>query len=309
VTAISAGNFNGCKSLTHVSLPDTIESIGKYSFDSCTSLKSFVIPAKVKSIDFDAFYDCPNLESIAYLGTEEPEFGQNIFKNDNKLKTICVPESYTSTSFCGKNITCKSSSCRLMNSECHDLSEQNGQCTFTRKQAASDWEKQTSDCVNFVCDNDEGMVAKSKCDDNSPITLCLDDKCFDSGVVSTKTWTVVIEFDNIDVLVISSDDFEKELVDLTNYSDSIMKAVIEYDDNGVLKRVIVYVDDESQARNIADAVNKLDKSGSCEGVLCKSESAIVVDLKPVVPVPSCGSYYHGTLALLVAMLFLLLSIN
>lgn len=63
ITAVKCGGyqFYGCKSIEHVTLPDTITSIGYGSFQNCTSLTTINIPPYVTDISYYAFGSCTNL--------------------------------------------------------------------------------------------------------------------------------------------------------------------------------------------------------------------------------------------------------
>lgn len=71
VTSIGNGTFCGCISLTSVALPDSVMIIGDYTFDSCSNLANITIPSSVTSIGDYAFTNCAALTDIYYCGTEE----------------------------------------------------------------------------------------------------------------------------------------------------------------------------------------------------------------------------------------------
>ena len=52
---------SGNTSVTSVTIPDSVTSIGGYAFSSCTSLTSVTIPDSVTSIGYSAFYNCTSL--------------------------------------------------------------------------------------------------------------------------------------------------------------------------------------------------------------------------------------------------------
>jgi hypothetical protein len=56
--------FYYCKSLTSVTIPDGVTSIGMEAFGHCTSLASVVMPTSLKSIGDGAFYYCASLASV-----------------------------------------------------------------------------------------------------------------------------------------------------------------------------------------------------------------------------------------------------
>ena len=64
VTSIGEEAFCDCFELTSVSLGDSVTSIGNYAFDRCFSLTSITIPESVKSIGVGAFSLCKSLPSI-----------------------------------------------------------------------------------------------------------------------------------------------------------------------------------------------------------------------------------------------------
>ena len=71
VTTIGHAAFNYHKSLTSMTLPDSITTIGDWAFAWCDSLSNITIPDSVREIGDYAFYTCPSLTDIYYTGTEE----------------------------------------------------------------------------------------------------------------------------------------------------------------------------------------------------------------------------------------------
>ena len=61
VTTIDFGTFRDCTSLSSITIPHGVTSIGKDAFRGCTHLTSVIIPTSVISIDKNAFEGCPNL--------------------------------------------------------------------------------------------------------------------------------------------------------------------------------------------------------------------------------------------------------
>ena len=57
------------KSLTSVTIPNSVTSIGSYTFDNCKSLTSITIPDSIANIDDYAFAWCSSLTSVTYKGT------------------------------------------------------------------------------------------------------------------------------------------------------------------------------------------------------------------------------------------------
>ncbi|MDD4020105.1 MAG: leucine-rich repeat domain-containing protein, partial [Kiritimatiellae bacterium] len=55
-------------SLTSITIPDSVTSIGDYAFSNCKSLTSVTIPQHVKKIGSFVFYDCVSLTNILFTG-------------------------------------------------------------------------------------------------------------------------------------------------------------------------------------------------------------------------------------------------
>ena len=64
VTAIGYRAFEGCSSLTSVTIPDSVTSIGRSAFSGCKSLTSVTIGDSVTSIGSWAFEGCSSLTSV-----------------------------------------------------------------------------------------------------------------------------------------------------------------------------------------------------------------------------------------------------
>ena len=64
VTSIGSDAFNYCTSLTSITIPNSVTSIGRGAFEYCESLTSITIPNSVTSIGYYAFSDCTSLTSI-----------------------------------------------------------------------------------------------------------------------------------------------------------------------------------------------------------------------------------------------------
>lgn len=58
--------FNGCSSLTSITISDNVISIDGYAFSYCSSLNSIKIPDSVTNIETGAFNECTSLSAITW---------------------------------------------------------------------------------------------------------------------------------------------------------------------------------------------------------------------------------------------------
>ena len=84
VTSIGDWAFSYCQSLTGITIPDSVTSIGDYAFNSCTSLASITIPDGVMSIGRRAFFRCTSLASIT-IPNSVTSIGDDAFRNCESL--------------------------------------------------------------------------------------------------------------------------------------------------------------------------------------------------------------------------------
>ena len=69
VTSIGEAAFADCAKLTSVTIPHSVTSIGEGAFAGCTKLTSITIPSSVQSIGPEAFNGCSSLIDVYYEGT------------------------------------------------------------------------------------------------------------------------------------------------------------------------------------------------------------------------------------------------
>ena len=94
VVQIEGGPILAFCSLTSVSLPTSLVSIGRYVFQDCSSLTSIVLPAGIKTINRGVFSHCTSLASVTMLGAVG-SIGSDAFADCQALKSITIPASVT----------------------------------------------------------------------------------------------------------------------------------------------------------------------------------------------------------------------
>jgi len=72
VTSIGNETFYGCTGLTSITLPSAVTSIGAYAFDGCSSLTTVTIDGNLSNIGSEAFQSCSSLTSVIFLGNAPP---------------------------------------------------------------------------------------------------------------------------------------------------------------------------------------------------------------------------------------------
>ena len=89
VTTIGNCAFYNCSSLTSVTIPDSVTSIGDYAFYNCSSLTSVTIPDSVTSIGDYAFCGCSSLTNVT-IGNGVTTIGNYAFESCSSLTSINV---------------------------------------------------------------------------------------------------------------------------------------------------------------------------------------------------------------------------
>ena len=93
VKAIGGRAFYG-KDIQSVTLPDTVESIGKRAFGGCASLTSVQLPTALRAIEDEAFSGCTQLRTLS-LPLQLEKIGKGAFANCTQLQRLALPASLT----------------------------------------------------------------------------------------------------------------------------------------------------------------------------------------------------------------------
>ena len=92
LTSIGDAAFDWCTSLSSVTMGDKVQDIGRLAFAYCESLREITIPGRVDDIGEWAFRDCVNLQSIYCRPTTPPDVdGIEVFLNNGQGRKIYVP--------------------------------------------------------------------------------------------------------------------------------------------------------------------------------------------------------------------------
>ena len=94
-TSIDDKAFEDCMSLTKVTIPSSITTIGNYSFSRCSLLTTVVLPSTITSIGRYAFSGCSSLTKIA-LPLSVTSIGASAFSHCSSLLEITLSSNVTS---------------------------------------------------------------------------------------------------------------------------------------------------------------------------------------------------------------------
>jgi len=94
VTSIGLGAFYQCGSLTSVTIPSSVISIGGSAF-SCSGLGSVTIPNSVTNLGGSAFWDCTSLASVA-IGNGVTSIEDGAFYQCTSLARVAIGNGVTS---------------------------------------------------------------------------------------------------------------------------------------------------------------------------------------------------------------------
>ena len=111
VTGINSHAFEGCWTLTGVTIPNTVTTISFNAFKNCSGLTSIEIPSSVTTVYSDAFLGCTGLTrvditdlvawcDISYgsIGGNPLALAHHLYLNGSEVTDLTIPDGVTSIS-------------------------------------------------------------------------------------------------------------------------------------------------------------------------------------------------------------------
>lgn len=92
LSSIEDEAFRGCRSLTSMTIPNGVTSIGYWAFADCPQLATITIPNSVTSISDAAFSNCTSL-NLVDLSSNLSEINGYLFENCSSLTSLSIPSS------------------------------------------------------------------------------------------------------------------------------------------------------------------------------------------------------------------------
>lgn len=89
VTKINNECFWQVRTMTSLSIPDSVTEIGESAFNECTGLKKLVLPGELKKIGNSAFWYCTNLRTVV-LDSKVSRIGKDAFRGCENVTVYVV---------------------------------------------------------------------------------------------------------------------------------------------------------------------------------------------------------------------------
>ena len=103
VVAIGDDAFAGCRSLTSVMLPASVEEIGRKAFYDCTSLRDLILGQNLKSLGMQAFDGCGALVNVVSTTATPPQCGNYAFSDAVYQSALLTVPSGTRQAYRAEN--------------------------------------------------------------------------------------------------------------------------------------------------------------------------------------------------------------
>lgn len=95
MTSIGGHAFYGCSQLTTLDVPETVRTIGQYAFAACRQMQLLDLGGSLESIGTGAFYSCRSIVSLRLPGTLR-SIGSEAFYDCTGIGSLILPENVTS---------------------------------------------------------------------------------------------------------------------------------------------------------------------------------------------------------------------
>ena len=96
ITSLPMGLCDACDSLTQITIPSTLQSIGNTAFAG-TAITEFTFPSGMTSFGTDTFLDCNSLSSVTFSEgiTSVPAniFGTQTYKYCDGMRKVVIPST------------------------------------------------------------------------------------------------------------------------------------------------------------------------------------------------------------------------
>ena len=87
--------FDSCSGLTSITIPNSVSSITSYAFTKCSGITNVVVPNSVTNLGVGVFQRCSSLQS-ATLPSGLTSIQSNLFRYCSSLSSVTIPSSVTS---------------------------------------------------------------------------------------------------------------------------------------------------------------------------------------------------------------------
>ena len=94
VTSIGVSAFSNCKTLTQITIPDSVTSISGFAFTSC-GFTQITLPNNLKSIEDSLFTSCKSLTEVI-IPNSVTSIKTGVFSECSALTSVVIPDRVTS---------------------------------------------------------------------------------------------------------------------------------------------------------------------------------------------------------------------
>ena len=99
LTTIMVNAFDGCSSLSTITLPTSLTTIDQYAFSYCSALRSISFPNSLTSIGRNAFQYCTSLTTVTFSNVVSMTIKEYCFINCNLLDSVSFGNGLSSLGF------------------------------------------------------------------------------------------------------------------------------------------------------------------------------------------------------------------